>query len=56
MSNKLRKRAKLRRVCRKCGATLVNKPEYGVVCPECGWIRKGAYTDKERIEDDEVVN
>jgi len=52
MSNKLRKRAKLRRVCRKCGATLVNKPEYGVVCPDCGWMKKGAYTDKERREDE----
>lgn len=37
MSNHLKKRAHIRRVCRKCGARLVNKPEYGVICPECGW-------------------
>ena len=52
MSNSLKKRPHIRRVCRKCGARLVNKPEYGVVCPECGWMKKGAYTDKERREDD----
>lgn len=47
MSNALHKRPHIRRTCRKCGAKLVNKPEYGVVCPECGWIKKNAYTDKE---------
>ena len=37
MSNSLKKRPHIRRVCRKCRARLVNKPEYGVICPECGW-------------------
>ena len=46
MGCKLKKKPKIRRVCRKCGSRLVNKPEYGAVCPECGWYRK-SYTDKE---------
>lgn len=46
MGCKLKKRPKIRRVCRKCGSRLVNKPEYGAVCPECGWYRK-SYTDRE---------
>ena len=46
MSSKLRTRPKIRRVCRKCGARLVNKPEYGAVCPECGWHRK-SYVDRD---------
>lgn len=46
MGNKLKKRPKIRRTCRKCGAQLVNKPEYGAVCPECGWCRI-SYTDRE---------
>lgn len=49
MSSKLKKRAKIRRTCRKCGSRLVNKPEHGAVCPECGWYRK-SYTDKEEDE------
>ena len=48
--NKLRTKPKLRRTCRKCGARLVNKPEYGAVCPECGWYRK-SYTDKEAADE-----
>lgn len=44
MSNALRKRPKIRRVCRKCGCRLQNKEEYGVVCPRCGWM-KTAWTD-----------
>ena len=46
MGNKLKRKPRIRRVCRKCGAKLVNKPEYGVVCPDCGWYRK-SYTDRE---------
>lgn len=38
MSNALHKRVAIRRVCRKCGAKLANKPEYdAIVCPKCGW-------------------
>ena len=55
MSNALHKRPHLRRTCRKCGAKLVNKPEYGTVCPECGWTKKNAYTDKE-VQDDSGRN
>lgn len=43
---KKRIKAHIRKKCRKCGALLVNKPEYGAVCPKCGWCR-GWYTDKE---------
>lgn len=46
MSNKLKRRANIRRTCRKCGTRLENKPEYGAVCPKCGWYRK-SYTDRE---------
>lgn len=48
MSNGLKIKPKIRRKCRKCGAKLVNKPEYGAVCPECGWYRI-SYTDNEDI-------
>ena len=51
MSNGLKRRPKIRRTCRKCGQILVNKPEYGVVCPECGWSRV-SYTDKEDEKND----
>ena len=44
MSNSLKMRPKIRRKCRKCGAKLVNKPEYGAVCPDCGWYII-SYTD-----------
>ena len=50
MSNGLKTKPKIRRKCRKCGAKLVNKPEYGAVCPECGWYRV-SYTDKDEIKD-----
>lgn len=46
MSNSLKKRPHIRRRCRKCGAKLVNKPEYGVICPECGWTHV-SWTDYE---------
>lgn len=38
MSNSLKKRAHIRRVCRKCGTRLVTKEEYGILCPRCGWM------------------
>lgn len=47
MSNALHKRVCLRRKCRKCGTYLINKPEYGTICPKCGWARAGVYTDRE---------
>lgn len=53
MSNALHKRVKIRRVCRKCGARLVNKPEYGVVCPKCGWTRKNTFVDTKEVDDGE---
>lgn len=40
---------KIRKKCRKCGELLVNEPEYGVVCPKCGWS-KISWTTKERSE------
>jgi len=40
---KKRIKAHIRKKCRKCGTLLVNKPEYGAVCPKCGWCR-GWYT------------
>ena len=48
MRNSLKMRPKIRRKCRKCGAKLVNKPEYGAVCPDCGWYII-SYTDGESI-------
>ena len=27
----------MRSRCRKCGDTMVCKPGYGWLCPECGW-------------------
>lgn len=39
----------IRKKCRKCGTPLVNKPEYGAVCPKCGWCR-GWYTDRDKTE------
>ena len=53
MGSKLKKKPRIRRTCRKCGAQLVNKPEYGAVCPECGWTRI-SYTDKEQEERDGI--
>ena len=50
MSNALHKRARVRRRCRKCHGKLVNKEEYGVVCPICGWELKNTYTDNEEVE------
>lgn len=43
MSNMLHKRVILtRRRCRKCGSKeMYNKPEYGLVCVNCGWEYKG---------------
>ena len=52
MSNALHKRPQIRRRCRKCHSMLVNKPEYGAVCPKCGWYRR-SYTDKELKEGDQ---
>jgi predicted nucleic acid-binding Zn-ribbon protein len=46
---KKRIKAHIRKKCRKCGTLLVNKPEYGAVCPKCGWCR-GWYTDKDKVE------
>ena len=37
---------RVRKKCRKCGELLVNKAEYGAICPKCGWCR-GWYTNKE---------
>lgn len=47
----MKKRIKVhvRKKCRKCGTLLVNKPEYGAVCPKCGWCR-GWWTDKDGEE------
>lgn len=43
MSNMLRKKIALtRKRCRKCGSReMYNKPEYGLVCADCGWRYKG---------------
>lgn len=32
-----RKPGKQRTKCKRCGAKMVKKPNYGIVCPECGW-------------------
>ena len=45
----------IRKKCRKCGELLVNKPEYGAVCPKCGWCR-GWWTDKDKMEGAEDGN
>jgi Zn-finger nucleic acid-binding protein len=45
---KKRIKAHIRKNCRKCGTLLVNKPEYGAVCPKCGWCR-GWWTDKDEV-------
>lgn len=29
-----------RTTCPKCHAKLVEKPGYGTVCAECGWLKK----------------
>ena len=39
--NRLREELKpngMRSRCRKCSAPMVCKPEYGWICPECGWV------------------
>lgn len=48
---KKRIKAHIRKKCRKCGTLLVNKPEYGAVCPKCGWCR-GWYTDKDGADNE----
>ena len=35
-----RKPGKVRTKCRRCGTKLVNKPGYGIICPECGYQEK----------------
>ena len=29
-----------RTICPKCHSKLIEKPEYGTVCAECGWWKK----------------
>lgn len=50
----MKKRIKthIRKKCRKCGTLLVNEPEYGAVCPQCGWCR-GWWTDKDKMKGSE---
>ena len=44
--NKLKRKRKIRRVCRKCGYRLTTKEGY-VLCPSCGWV-KGRLEDNEQ--------
>lgn len=39
MEAQQRKEAGKRTTCRKCGARMVEKPGYGLVCMECGWAK-----------------
>ena len=39
MEARQRKETRKRTTCRKCGARMIEKPGYGVVCGECGWMR-----------------
>lgn len=51
---RLRMKPKIRRTCRKCRSLLVNKPEYGVVCPKCGWHRRAwTYREADKAESEE---
>ncbi len=36
-NRKKRKEERKRTTCRYCKAKLIDKPGYGLVCPECGW-------------------
>lgn len=33
-------REKRRTTCPKCHGKLIDKPGYGIVCPDCGWRKK----------------
>lgn len=39
-------REKKRTTCPKCHSKLVEKPGYGIVCPDCGWWKKEAAKDE----------
>ncbi len=39
MEAQQRKEAGQRTTCRKCGARMVEKSGYGLVCKECGWAK-----------------
>lgn len=39
MEAQQRKETRKRTTCRKCGARMVEKPGYCLVCIECGWER-----------------
>ena len=50
---RLRIKQRVRHTCRKCRSELVNKPEYGAVCPKCGWYRR-SWTYRDESEDSQM--
>lgn len=50
LSRSIKRRKMLREnkrtTCPKCRAKLVEKPGYGIVCPDCGWWKKEAAKDE----------
>ena len=38
-NRKKRKEERKRTTCRHCKGKMIEKPGYGLICPECGWER-----------------
>lgn len=47
---KRHQKEKQRTKCRKCGAKMIDKPGYGIICSECGWMQLPKLSEEDAYE------